>query len=153
MSDTYTLTRKLVADRTKDLTDNFGNPLIDHLVNISLNSGTDEVVAMLSGIFSRVDITERELTDIGVSDKQLTQLQILTRQCGESQEDHIKFLLGYTKRTKDFTPLMIKVSDLKCSLDFSNCIKFTDDDARKASENIYALNMIRESCETEGWEV
>lgn len=153
MQDLYTLIRKLSADTSKGKTDIHGNPLADHLVKVSLASGADEIVGLLSQIFDETDVTEDDLRSLGVSDTRLTQVQILTRQKGESPEDHIDFILGYTKRTGDLTPLKIKVADLESSLDLRCRVTFTKDDAIKTAKFINMLNTIRKTAESEGWDV
>lgn len=153
MQDLYTLIRKLSADTAKGKTDTHGNPLADHLVKVSLASGADEIVGLLSNIFSNTDVTKDKLSSLGVSDTQLTQVQILTRQKGESLEDHVGFLLEYTKRTGDLTPLKVKVADLESGLDLRYCVEFTEDDAQRTAKFIAMLNLIRETAESEGWDV
>lgn len=128
--DVYTEVRKLAVKVAGDKKDHFGRPAIDRWIDVSNTEGLDPVAVLIA---MAVNETSLELSDFThlmpmLEERQYELLNNLVRKSGESYDDYIRYIAGYTRRTADTKPLKAILADLKWGMDLSTCIRLSKDD-------------------------
>lgn len=127
--DVYTEVRKLAVKVAGDKKDHFGRPAIDRWIDVSNTEGLDPVAVLIA---MAVNETSLELSDFAhlmpmLEERQYELLNNLVRKSGESYDDYIRYIAGYTRRTADTNPLKTILADLKWAMDLSTCVRLSKD--------------------------
>lgn len=98
-----------VQEKHKNQKDKLENPYIEHVLFVSNNCQTIEgkIVGLCHDLFEDTDTTIEELKKLGLSDKLINSILILTRNKSISYFDYIKIV------AKDKIATEVKLSDIK----------------------------------------
>jgi (p)ppGpp synthase/HD superfamily hydrolase len=118
MSQMSILLSKLIslnAEKFKEKLDKGGSPYILHCLRVMLNVTTSDIelqcIAISHDLIEDIDVTYKDLQDIGCSDRVIEGIRCLTKIPGETKEEYLSKVLS----NKD--ACLVKLSDLKDNSD------------------------------------
>lgn len=126
--DVYTEVRKLAVKAAGDKKDHFGRPAIDRWIDVSNTEGLDPVAVLIAMAVNETDLELSDFDHLMLEERQYELLNILVRKSGESYDDYIRYIAGYTRRTADTKPLKAVLADLKWVMDLSTCVRLSKGD-------------------------
>lgn len=113
-------------------------PLINHLLFVASQMGTDEAkaVALLHDVFNKTDLTEKDLKDAGMPNAVIEAVKTLTQAKGESYQAYIDRI----KRNPLATA--VKIADLHHNCDLSRLSVVTDADRKRHAKYTSAMRYL-----------
>lgn len=106
---------EFAIEKHKGQVDKLGNPYIFHPIGVALQMQTKEekIVALLHDVLEDTDTSIEELKELGLSDKIIKSLQLLTR------DKNVTYMEYIEKLSCDELAKSVKIQDLKNNMDMS----------------------------------
>jgi (p)ppGpp synthase/HD superfamily hydrolase len=132
---------KIAIDAHKGQVDKAGKPYILHPLRVmfSMDTDTEQIVAVLHDVVEDTDWTFGRLREVGFPEDVLDAIYSVTRQAGESYMEFIR-RAGQNKVGRK-----VKMADLKDNLDLSRIKEPTEKDHKRMARYRTALEIL-ESC-------
>lgn len=112
--------------------DKGGNPYILHPLKVMHYLKTEDAelqaIAVLHDVVEDCNITYQDLVDAGMSERIIEGVKVLTKQCGQSQEEYLSGVL----KNKD--AMLVKMQDLRHNSDIRRLKGVTEKDIKRTQK-------------------
>lgn len=130
--------------------DKAGKPYFLHVLQVRENlKDSDEernCIAVLHDVIEDTDATYQQLRDIGMSDRVIEGVRLLTKVKGQTPEEYLEAVLS----SED--AMFVKLADLEHNMDLKRLKGITQKDLNRVEKYVVMYHTIQQALVNAGWE-